>query len=138
VFIKAAPQTSERIVIGGVMVQLDRAQGFEFLMDEGQDLRIAFPGIGQHFADDQIGEPLQQLLETGNGQQMVIAVGRFAGTAQRPEGEQAIIDDIESLGFVAEMMLASGFGGWIVLLAAFGIGTASGLVAASVIDIGGS
>ncbi len=90
VFIEAAPQTGERILIPRVMAQLDGAQGFEVLVDEGQDLRIAFACVPQHFADDESGETLQQLLETGNGQQMVVAVGRCERTAQRPEGQQAI------------------------------------------------
>ncbi len=51
VFIEAAAQTGERIIIPGVMAQLDGAQGFEILVDEGQDLRIAFSSIAQHFAD---------------------------------------------------------------------------------------
>ncbi len=129
VFIEAAPQTGERIIIPGVMAQLDGAQGFEILVDEGQDLRIAFSSIAQHFADGERGETLQQLLETGDGQQVVVAVGRGERTAQRPEGQQAIIDDIEGLGFVAEMMFATGLRG--------GAGAASRLVGTGVIDIGG-
>ncbi len=137
VFIEAAPQTGERIVIPRVMAQLDGAQGFEVLVDEGQDLRIAFAGVPQHFADGESGETLQQLLKTGNGQQVVVAVGRCERTAQRPEGQQAIIDDIEGLGFVAKMRFATRFRGGAVILAAGSMGAASGLVGAGVIDIGG-
>ncbi len=97
ILIKPAAQTGQRIVVGGVMAQLDGAQGFEVLVDEGQDLGIAFACVPQHFADGEIRETLQQLSETGNGQQMVVAVGRCERTAQRPEGQQAIIDDIEGL-----------------------------------------
>ena len=131
VFIEAAPQTGARIVVGGVMAQLDGAQGFEILMDEGQDLRIAFASVPQHFADDQIRETLQQLLETGKGQQVVVAVSRFERTTQRPEGEETVIDDVEGLGFVAEMRLATRLGGGAILL------VARGLVAAGIINIGG-
>ncbi len=136
VFIEAAPQTGQRIIIPGVMAQLDGAQGFEVLVDEGQDLRIAFAGVPQHFADGESGETLQQLLETGDGQQVVVAVGRCERTAQRPEGQQAIIDDIEGLGFVAEMMFATGLRGR-CHPAAGRMGAASRLVGTGVIDIGG-
>ncbi len=138
VFIEAAPQTGERIVIPRVMAQLDGAQGFEVLVDEGQDLRIAFAGVPQHFADGESGETLQQLSETGNGQQVVVAVGRCERTAQRPEGQQAIIDDIEGLALVTEMRLATGLRGRIVILVAGRMGAASGLVGPGVmLDIGG-
>ncbi len=137
VFIEAAPQAGERIVIPGVMAQLDRAQGFEVLVDEGQDLRIAFACVPQHFSDGETGKAIEQLLEAGDSQQVVVAVGGGEGTSQRPEGEQAVIDDVEGLGFVTKMRLATGFRGRTVILAAGGTGAASGLVGPGVIDIGG-
>ena len=77
-------------------------------MDEGQDIIETFPGIAQDFIDEETWETLEQLLEARDGEQVVVAVGRGERTAQRPEGEQAVIDDIEGLGLVAEMMLATG------------------------------
>ena len=120
VFIEAAPQTGERILIPRVMAQLDGAQGFEVLVDEGQDLRHS---LRPH------PPALRRWRDRGNA---AAAVGNREWSAdghcgwpvrkdpQRPEGEQAVIDDIEGLGFVTEMMLATRFGGAAVLLRGHG------------------
>ena len=75
-----------------------------------------------------------QGIEARNGEEMIVAVGGFEGTGNGPEGEEAVINNIESLGFIAEMVLSRGR----FLLVGVGglIGVGLGLVGAGVVDIG--
>jgi len=50
---------------------------------------------------------------------MVIDIGRSAGPRQGPELEEAVIDNIEGLGFVAEVVFAMPFRGLLGLGSAF-------------------
>src|SRR5512141_458930 len=123
-------------------------------MHEAKDFLIAFPRIAKHFTNGERGKTLAQALDARNGEQMVVAVGRGTRTRQRPDQEETIIHNIEGFGFVAEVMFAAR-AGW--LLSAFtctptplrfgdhgarrrtclrSVGSGSGLVGASVIDIG--
>ena len=66
---------------------------------------------------------------------MVVAVGRSAGTRQRPDQKEPVIDDVEGFGFVAEVMFPVRNGGFLVFFGCIRIGSA-GLIGAGVIDIG--
>jgi len=48
-----------------------------------------------------------QVLEARNGLQMVVAIGGNERARDGPVGEETIIDDVEPLGLVAKVMLAS-------------------------------
>ena len=50
------------------------------------------------------------MLETGEGQQVIIAVGRGRRSGQWPDQEEPIIDDVECFGFVPKVMLSSHVG----------------------------
>ena len=100
-----------------------------------QDFIKAIPGVTEEFTDLESGETFAQLLQTGDGQQMVVAVRWGAGTGQGPDEEEPIIDDVEGFGFVAEVMFAAWQGGFLVFFGGIGIGSAR-LVGAGVIHIG--
>jgi hypothetical protein len=38
---------------------------------------------------------------------MIVAVGRCAGTSERPEESEPVINDVEGFGLVSEMMLSA-------------------------------
>ena len=69
---------------------------------------------------------------------MVVTVGGDEGTWERPEGEEAIIDDVEALGLVAEVVLAAGATLACCVLCSRGVGGGSGLIACAAVveDIG--
>jgi hypothetical protein len=69
---------------------------------------------------------------------MVIHIGRSAGAGERPELEQAVVDEVEGLGLVAKAVFAAGLVGIFGFrAAAFGyIGIGAGLVGAGVMDVG--
>ena len=106
VLIVATLQAGYGQVIGLSMAEADGAQGVQIGVDIGQDGIIAFPGIAEHFADGESGETQVQVLQAGDGLQMVVAVGRSEGAGDRPEGEDAVVDDVEGFGFVTEMVFA--------------------------------
>jgi hypothetical protein len=108
VFVEAALETGEGVLIARGMAQFDGTESLEVLVDKGEDLIEAFTGIAKDFSDGEGWEALQQLLETGDGEQVVVAVGGGEGAGQGPIGEEAVIDDVEGFGLVTEMMLAAG------------------------------
>jgi len=103
----ATRQTSEGVRIDFVGAWSDGAQGVQIGKNEGEDLIKAFPGIGQDLADLEIREAAAQGFEAWNSEEMIVEIGRRAGTGQGPEEGEAIIDDIEGFGFVTEMMFAA-------------------------------
>ena len=133
VLVIAALETGEGIVIAFERQQANGAQGLQLGMDVAQDRFVAFTGVAQEFADLQQGEAGPQALEAGDGEQVVIDVGRGAGPGQRPEQEETIIDHAKGLGFVAKVVFAGWFGG----LLRSGIRVGAGSVGAGVVDIGG-
>lgn len=137
-FIIAAFQASKGQVISVHMQQADGAQGFQVIVNVAQDFLVAFARISQQFADLEFGKPQPERLETGDGEQMVIDVGRGAGTGEGPEQKKAVINDVEGLGFVAEAVFAFGLGRLLRLgVACFGsIGVRAGAVRARIVDIG--
>lgn len=108
VFVKTTAETGKRVIIARVMAQFDGAQGFELLVDEGEDFLVTFTGIAEDLVDGESREAFEQLLETRDGEQVVVAVRRSERTAQGPEGEETVIDDVEGFGLVAEMVYAPG------------------------------
>ena len=108
VFVEAALETGEGVIISLGMAQLDGTESIEVMVDKGEDLIEAFTGIAKDFVDGEVWEALEQLLEAGDGEQVVVAVGGGKGAGQGPEGEETVIDDVEGFGLVAEMMYAPG------------------------------
>lgn len=104
----AAGEAGEGQVIAVVMTQADGADGLEFGVNEYENLIEALPGIAEKLTDLEGGEAGAQRFEAGNGQQMIIDVGRSAGSSQGPEQEETVIDDVECFGLVAKVMLAAG------------------------------
>jgi hypothetical protein len=109
--IVAAFETGEGCVIALGVEQADGAQGFQVIMDIAQDVLIAFTGIPQQFTDGQSWETGAPMIETREGQEVVIDIGGGAGAGERPEEEEAVIDQIEGFGLVAEAVFAMRPGG---------------------------
>ena len=103
-------------------------------MDIAQDFIEAFPGIAKHLINLEGWETLAQDIETGDGQEMIVAIGRGEGAGEGPKQREAIIDDIEGFGFIAEVMFSGGRFAvfWIGRL----IGVGFGLIGAGIVDIG--
>ena len=69
-----------------------------------KDLIKTLPRIPEEFTDLERWESFAQILQTRDGQQVIIAVGRSAGTRQRPDQKEAVIHDVEGFGFVSEVV----------------------------------
>ena len=65
---------------------------------------------------------------------MIIAIGRDEGTTERPVREEAIVQDVEGLGLIAEVVFAPARFGLLCFLGAGG-GVGRGLVGAIVVNI---
>jgi len=76
-----------------------------------------------------------QILETWDGEQMVVAVGRSAGTGKRPEESKPVVNDVEGFRFVSEMMLSVRSGLVFFFFGSIGVGLV-GLVGSGIIYIG--
>jgi hypothetical protein len=111
------------------MQQANGAQSLQLVMDVAQDRFVAFACVAQEFPDLEIGEAGPQALEPGDGEQMVIEIGRGAGPGQGPELEEAIIDNIIGLGFVTKVMFAGWLGG-LLRSGIVGVGIGTGPVGA--------
>ena len=103
-------------------------------MHEAQDLIKAFARIPEQFTDLERRETFAQTLQTRDGEQMVIAIGRGTRTRQRPDHEETIVDNIEGFGFVTEVMFPARAGWLLTFLRGVGIG--SGLIGTGIVDIG--
>ena len=110
ILIVATLQADERLVVIFGMTKANGAQGMPVGVDGAQNIIKAFCGIAQILADGEVGEALVQVLETGQGQQVVVAVGGSQAAGDGPEGKETVVEDVEGLGFVAKVMLASGGG----------------------------
>ena len=100
-----------------------------------KDFIETLPRIPEEFTDLEGGESFAQSLQTGNGQQVIIAVGRSAGTCQRPDQEEPVVDDVEGFGLVAEVMFPARAGGGFVCFGSIGTDPAVRLVGAAVVNI---
>ena len=134
VLIKAALQASIRKIISIGVTDPNRAQGVEILMHIFKDLIKTLPRIPEEFTDLERWESFAQILQTRDGQQVIIAVGRSAGTRQRPDQKEAVIHDVEGFGFVSEMMFSARSGLVFFFFGGIGVDLA-GLVGAGVIII---
>ena len=74
-----------------------------------------------------------QVLQTRDGEQMVVAVGGSAWAGERPNEGESIINDIEGFGFVAEMVFPARSGLLSVIFC--GGGFDAGLVGTDIVDI---
>jgi len=106
VLVVAAFQAGQGLVVSLGMHEPDGAQGMQILVNICEHTLMPFPGIAEHFTDGEFGEAQPQVLEARDGQQVIVAVGSAERAADRPEGEETVIHDVEGLGFVAEVMLA--------------------------------
>src|SRR5574340_185857 len=95
----AAFETRQWVSILLVMAHVNRAQRMQIVMDKAQDLVEAFPGIADHLANLERGKATLHCLETRDGLEMIIAIGRHEGPRDGPVGEEAIINEVEALGF---------------------------------------
>jgi hypothetical protein len=134
VLIVAALQAGEGLVIAVGMADADGAQGMQIGVDVAQDVVEAFASVAEDFANGETGEAAAQVLEAWDGEGVVVVVGWGEGAGDGPEGEEAVVDDVEGLGLVTEVMLAvrSGSLFWILV----GIGVVARLVGAGVENIG--
>jgi hypothetical protein len=102
----SAFEARERILVTGVVTDLDRAQGVEGVVDKEQDLIKALSGIADHFRDVEMWKATAEVLEAGDGQEVVVTIGRGQGAGKGPEGEETVVDDVKGLVFVAKVMRA--------------------------------
>jgi len=107
VFIVAALEASQRVFVRIVLARDNGAQGSEVVVDEDQDVIIAFASVANKLTDFELGQALLEVFEAGEGLEMVVAIGGHEGAGDGPVGEQAIVDDVEALGLVAIVMLAA-------------------------------
>jgi len=122
VVVKTALEAGEGEFVIVSVADADGAQGMQFGVDVGEDVIVAFGGIAEVLADLEGGETGAQDSQAGYGEGVVIVVGRGKGAGDGPEDEQAIVDDVEGLGFVAEVMLAVGSGTLLGILVRIGAG----------------
>jgi hypothetical protein len=134
VFVIAALETGQGLVIPFGMSQTNGAQGVQINMHIFEDLIKTFARIAEHFANAEVRKTLAQMLDPWNGQQVIVAVSRGAGTGQGPDQEETIVNDVEGFGFVPKVMFAVRTGAGLPFGLAWLVG--SGLVGARVIDIG--
>lgn len=135
ILVVAALQAGERQVITFGMADTDGTQGMQILVNVGEYGLMSLPGVAKHFANAEIGEAAEEILETGDSEQVVIVIGRGEGAGDGPERGEAIIQDVEGFGLVAEVVLAMRGDGLFRVFS--GIRVRTGLVGAGVIDIGG-
>lgn len=133
VVVKTALEAGEGEFVIVSVADADGAQGMQVGVDVGEDVIEAFGGIAEVLADLEGGEAGAQVSQAGDGEGVVIVVGRGEGAGDGPEDEQAIVDDVEGLGLVAEVMLAMGSGTLLGILVS--IGTVVGLVGTGVENI---
>ncbi len=126
VVVKTALEAGKGEFVIVSVADADGAQGMQVGVNVGEDVIKAFGGIAEVLADLEGGEAGAQDSQAGDGEGVVIVVGRGEGAGDGPEDEQAIIDDVEGLGFVAEVMLAVGSGTLLGILVSIGAG--AGLV----------
>ncbi len=66
---------------------------------------------------------------------MVVAVGGSAGTCERPEESEPVVDNVEGFGFVSEMMLSVRSGLIFFFFGSIGVDLV-GLVGSGIINVG--
>lgn len=135
VLIIAALEAGERQVICLCMPYPNGAQGVEILIYVLKDFIKPLTGVTEEFTDLEAGEAFAQILQAWDGEQMVVAVGRGAGTCQRPDQKEPIVDNVEGFGFVSEVMFAVRGSRAFVFFGSIRIGSAR-LVGTGVIHIG--
>jgi len=128
----AAVQTGGGVRIRGMMAEVNGAQGVQVVKDVAQDVVAALTGVAQDFANLKLGVACPEVLEAGEGLEVVIAVGRDEGATEGPEGKEAVVHDIEGLALVTEVVFAAGR-----RVPVPRVRRGLGLIAAAVIDISG-
>ena len=131
----ATCETGSRILVDLVMAQREETECPQVVIDVAQDVVVGFAGITSDFADVEIGETAAQIVKTGNGLEMVVAVGGDEGGREGPVGEEAVIKNIEGLGFVAEMVLSLGRGALLLTLVVRRCRLCLGAVVALIVDV---
>jgi hypothetical protein len=101
----AALQAGQGQIIAVGVAEADGAQGMPVRVDGPQDIVKAFCGIAEVLADGEAGETQVQVLESRQGEQVVVAVGGSQAAGDGPEGKETVIEDVEGLGLIAEVML---------------------------------
>jgi hypothetical protein len=82
----------------------------QVIVKEAQDLVVAFACIACHFANLEVREASAQVLEAGDGLQVIIAIGGDEGAGQDPIGKESVIQDVEGFGLVAKVVFAAAVG----------------------------
>jgi hypothetical protein len=127
-------KAGERQIISIGVSQANGAQSVEILMYVLKDLIEPLTRITEELTDLEGGETPAQILQAWNGQQMIVAIGRSAGTRQRPDQEEPVVDDVEGFGLVSEVMFPARDAGFLVFSGYIRIGPAR-LIGARVIVI---
>jgi hypothetical protein len=131
----AALQASERVFVNSVIAQLDGTQSLQVVVNEEENVVEPLTGIANHFTDLQMGKTAEQIIEARNGLQMVVAIGGNERAGDGPKSEDAIVDDVETSGFVAKVMGAAGR--FVVVRAAIKRHVWSRLIGIDVENVGG-
>jgi hypothetical protein len=69
----------------------------EVIMDKAQDIVKAFTRIADDLANLEVRKAALKRLETRNGLEMIVAIGRDEGAGDGPIREEAIINNVEAL-----------------------------------------
>ncbi len=128
----ATLQAGQGLVVPLGMPEADGAQGMQILVNISEHTLMPFPGVAKGFTDRGNRETQSQVLETWDRQQVVVAVGSAERAADRPEGEEAVVHNVEGFGLVSEVVLSTRGGNLFCILGCIRIGT--GLVGAGVVD----
>jgi hypothetical protein len=107
-FVVAPTQTGEGILIAGMAARDDGAQGFQFLVNEAEDVIEAFSSVADDLIDKEVRKTVLQVSEAGDGLEMIVPIGGDEGARQGPVGEQTVVNDVKALGLVAKVMCAAG------------------------------
>lgn len=135
VLVKAALEAGVRLIISIGVTDPNGAQSMQIVIDKLQDFFMAFARISKQLANFERGETLVQILKTGDGEQVIIAIGWSTWTCERPDESEPVIDDVEGFGFVSEMMLSVRSGLVFFFFGSIGVDLA-GLVGSGIIYVG--
>jgi len=129
--IVSSSQTGEEVFVLGVATRDDGAESLQVIVNEAQDVVVALTSVTDDLPDVEVGEAALDVLEAGDGLEMVVAIGRGERARDGPIGEETVIHDVEALRLVAEVMLAPAAVGLVAFPCSFrggGIGGGSGLI----------
>ena len=77
--------TSERVIIAIGVTNTNGAQGMQVIVNKLQDFFNSFPGVAQNFANRECRKAFVKFIKAGDGEQMIVAIGRRTRSGHCPE-----------------------------------------------------